>query len=221
MSIEVTTPSPAGAAGIPPLAGFRTDMEIMSAEDILAYVALALGNIGKQLDSYKAYVQEKQAAAADLNKALTMARTASRTGDDHTKFTQEQYTEFMLLLAKYPEDPGLQAAHKELLASWGGYIKPDGGDVGKLAMADLRVSGVNENLPGKADEQNGHLNPTEWKNVIDHITSSLEALNSDNEYTMMKLQTLMQQRNQISQFASNMLNSLHENAKAIIGNLRA
>jgi hypothetical protein len=221
MSIEVTTPSPAGAAGIPPLAGFRTDMEIMSPEDILAYVALALGNIGKQLDSYKSHVQEKQAAAADLNKALTMAREASRTGEQHERFTQEQYTEFMLLLAKYPEDEGLQAAHRELVRSWGGYIKPDGGPVGTLAMADLRVSGVNENLPGKADEQNGHLDPTEWKNVIDHITSSLEALNSDNEYTMMKLQTLMQQRNQISQFASNMLNSLHENAKAIIGNLRA
>lgn len=219
MSIEVTTASPAGTAGIPPLGGFRTDMEIMSPEDILAYVSLALGNIGKQLDSYKAYVQEKQAAAADLNKALNLAREASRAGHDHEKFTQEQYNEFMALLAKYPDDPGLKAAHKELLASWGGYIKPDGGQVGKLAMDDGRVSG--DKLFGKRDEQNAHLNPTEWKTVIDHITSSLEQLNSDNEYTMMKLQTLMQQRNQISQFASNMLNSLHENAKAIIGNLRA
>ena len=47
--------------GVSPLGGFRTDMEIMSPEDVLAYVALALGNIGKQLESYKAHVQEKQA----------------------------------------------------------------------------------------------------------------------------------------------------------------
>lgn len=211
-----TTPKIA-SLGVPALGGFRTDMEIMSPEDVLAYVSLALGNIGKQLEEYKKYVQEKQAVAADLNKALALARDASRAGGDQKKFTQAEYDEFMALLAKYPEDENLKAAHDQLLASYGGYNTPDGGTLGKFAMEDGRIH-ASKLAPG--DEQNGHLNPAEWKNITDHITSSLEQLNSENEYTMMKLQTLMQQRNQVSQFATNMLNSLHENAKAIIGNMR-
>ena len=204
--------------GVSPLGGFRTDMEIMSPEDVLAYVALALGNIGKQLESYKAHVQEKQAVAADLNKALAYARDASRAGGNQETFTQAEYDELMKLLDKYPDDENLKAALGQLMNSYGGFTDAAGVRRGTFVMDDGNKHG--SDTP-KIDEQNGHLNPGEWKNVIDHISSSLEQLNSDNEYTMMKLQTLMQQRSQISQFASNMLNSLHENAKAIIGNLRA
>lgn len=223
MTIEGTATSGVTSLGIPPLAGFRTDMEIMSPEDIMAYVSLALGNIGKQLEAYKAYVEAKQAAAADMNKFLAFAREASGPGEDHKQFTQEQYAEFMQLLAKYPDDQGLAAAHRLLLESWGGYDNANGQRIGgRLATDDGRVSGDDlPDWPVEPDAQNGGLSASEWKRVIDSVSSSLEQLNSDNEYTMMKLQTLMQQRNQISQFSSNMLNSLHENAKAIIGNMRA
>ncbi|HMJ12762.1 MAG TPA: hypothetical protein VK524_15175, partial [Polyangiaceae bacterium] len=163
--------------------------------------------IGAQLDDYKQDVDAKRAKADDVMTALAEARSVSTRGRDGT-FPDGKYAETMAVLAKYKDDdPAIQGAYEQLLRSYGPYTDPVSGENFRTTATDHK-------------DQNQGLSPKEWNEVMDQLKRSLESLNSDNELTMMKLQTLMQQRNQITQFASNMLNVLHENNKAVIGNIR-
>lgn len=186
---------------------FGTDVELMSADYIMWYVAQSLGNIGAQLDDYKRAVDQRRAKSEDIRNALALVTSVS-AGAEEGRFTEEEYGNLMRLLSSYGKtDPALQGAHDQLLRSYGGYVGADGIPVDPPS--------------GDGFDADKSLGEPEWNKVIDQLKQSQEALNSDNELTMMKLQTLMQQRNQISQFASNVLNTLHDNSKAIISNIRA
>jgi hypothetical protein len=114
----------------------------------------------------------------------------------------------MSTLAQFPDDPSLRAAYNTLWKSYGGYTDPKTGQ-------------VIPNQPSRLGaDSNKDLNSNEWLNVTKGVEESLSDLNSDNEMLMLNVQTLMQQRNQISQFASNVLNTMNESVKAVIGNLR-
>ena len=183
---------------------FGTDVELLSADYIIWYVGQALGDIGAQLDDYKRHVDKKREKAEEIRTILAQVTDASENG----QFAD--YDKAMQTLKSYAEnDPALAGAYEHLLRSYGPYQDAQGNPVGHATDEDHGI------------DNNRHLNQREWSKVIDQLKQSQEALNSDNELTMMKLQTLMQQRNQVSQFASNMLNVLHENAKAVIGNIRA
>jgi hypothetical protein len=198
---NTTTSGPSSVS--PESAFFGTNVELMSPDYIMWYVAQSLSSIGAQLDDYKRHVDEKRAKAEEIQKVLAEVTTAS-AGGRKGRFAEGEYDKSMAILAQYKEDEALNGAYEQLLRSHGGYVRPDGKQVDGLAGGD----------------HDSTLNSSEWNKVIDQLKQSLEALNSDNELTMMKLQTLMQQRNQVSQFASNMLNALHENSKAILSNLR-
>jgi len=58
------------------------------------------------------------------------------------------------------------------------------------------------------------------KSKIDNLQEEQRQINAGNEMVMMGLQSAMQQRTQILQTGSNLIASIHDAAKTIVGNLR-
>ena len=199
------------------------DLTLMGPGDVLAYFAKAMDNVGLQLKDFQNVVEERQAQAKEFRELLTEARRFGKGGGEVKDLPPEEYAAFMARLAKHAEsNPQIDAAYDQLLKSYGGYIDPETkAEVGTLAMDDGDKHDLHLNLlDPKKDTQNAHLNQDEWNNVVKNLEESLTNLNSSNELTMMKLQTLMQQRTQLTQFATNMLSQLNESAKSILTNLR-
>lgn len=268
------------------IAPMGKNIDLMSPEDILAYVALALDNIGSQLNDYKDAVVGKQKKAAVVRELMGEVRAMSQNGQPLTAYDKEKYDALMNKLASVKGgDPELEAVYDTFMKSYGGYTDAEGNDVGTLATddgmtfgqvleggkavnaaelkkmkpgeslgekdKDLKAKAASDPLSKKEDlgapklwdsqlpadtipspqtepakqleapdSQDAHLTVEELNQIAERLKSSLENLNSDNELTMMGLQQLMQQRNQISQFSSNMLNSVNEGLKSIIANWR-
>lgn len=263
--------------------GKNTDL--MSPEDILAYVALALDNIGSQLNDYKEIVVGKQKKAAVVRELMGEVRAMSQNGQPLTAYDKEKYDALMNKLASVKGgDPELEAVYGSFMTSYGGYTDAATGEsVGTLATddgmtfgqvleggkavnaadrkkmkpgeslgekdKDLKDKAASEPLskkdPGSMmpwdsplpadsipspqaapvqaqapDSQDASMSAEELNQIAERLKNSLENLNSDNELTMMGLQQLMQQRNQITQFSSNVLNSVNEGLKSIISNWR-
>lgn len=56
--------------------------------------------------------------------------------------------------------------------------------------------------------------------AVESVNAKLKSLNSDNEMTMLRLQDAMQSRTALISLTTNVLNSLHEAEKNVIGNMR-
>jgi len=69
------------------------------------------------------------------------------------------------------------------------------------------------------DERDARLTKFEIQTAIEQVKGAMEGLNSDSELTMMSLQQLMQQRNQISQFSTNMLSTLNDSMRSVVANI--
>lgn len=186
------------------------DIQLMGPGDVLAYVTLALSNLSQQLNDYKSQVMAKQEKASDVHAIVAELREWNTGGNGIKEMDRKRYADLMSRLAKYPNDPQLKAAYEMLLKSYGGYTD----SVTRVVVPDPPKD------PNHDIDVNKNLNGSEADKVIKNVEESLSNLNSDNELLMLNLQTLMQQRNQISQLASNVLNSMNESAKGLIANLR-
>lgn len=200
----------------------------MSADDIVMYVRSQLGSIDGQLNDYKNIVVAKQKKSEELREVTALLRELKGGRDElkggnaavDTSTEPEKYNRLMTLLAKNSDSASAKSAYDGLLDSYGGYQAtetielPDGRAVQK-GEVDGIMAGAD---PGDIHDVN--LNAIETQSVMDNVKQSLEGINSDNEMVMMELQKLMQQRNQITQFASNALNVDNETKKGVIGNIR-
>ncbi|HEU4405474.1 MAG TPA: hypothetical protein VFS43_09310 [Polyangiaceae bacterium] len=225
-------------------------MRTMSPEDIMNYVRSQLGSIDGQMADYKTDVEARQKKADELREAMSLLREMKQgDGSIQGHFPEEKYNRLMTLLGKNSGDPSARAAYETLLDSYGGYHAtedfslpgPNGNTLiergqqqGNMAGADrdpylrtpdgtpqLDANGQPVVNPNRGqDDQDCILDPTETQGVMDNVKQALESINSDNEMVMMELQKLMQQRNQITQFASNAMNLDNETKKSVIGNIR-
>jgi len=90
------------------------------------------------------------------------------------------------------------------------------------ALQHLEAAGVDVNALGMRTE--GEHAYTMTGQAMDaaeqSLSSDLRKINSGNEMRMVQLQSVMQQRGQITQLGSNMLSSLNDTARAIIQNTK-
>ncbi len=108
---------------------FGRGTKLMSPEQIMAYVALAMKNIGSQLQYYQEVMEDRQKKADALNKALAFARGLQPGsegvgiqgwGHNGAQMTQKQYDTLMQTLEPYLDDPAVKSAYDRLLGSAGG-----------------------------------------------------------------------------------------------------
>jgi prefoldin subunit 5 len=207
MSIDPT--SKVSASHTP--AVFATSVRLMGPDDVLAYVARALGDVGSQIDDIRKQVDARQAKSAELREIVAELRNMQGGGGDLTHYDAEKYDAMMTKLSHFAEGNGPAAkVYESFLQSYGGYrdTEKGGAIVGTLA-------GDKAN-----DSQDMLMNAAELTSAVKNIEEAQSALGSENEVTMMNLQQLMQRRNQVTQFSSNSLNSINEGLKSVIGNIR-
>jgi hypothetical protein len=70
-------------------------------------------------------------------------------------------------------------------------------------------------------QHSSEISAESLQNELDWAKNELTSLNSENELTMMRLNQLVQTRSQIISSSSNMLASINEGTKNVIGNMRA
>lgn len=210
-------------------------MSAMSPEDIMNFVRIALGSIDAQLNDYKELVEKRQEKAADISKAMSILRAGIAPNGELRPdcISDEEYSRAMNLLTKHLDIPEVRSARNAFLESYGDYrsdmtMELPGSDDGvddisgpNAVTKDGEVSSDLEKfVGGEWVNENRMMRADEFSGLMQNLQSGLESLNSDNEMIMMNVQKLMQQRNQVSQFASNMLKINDEMLMAIIGNLR-
>ena len=90
---------------------------------------------------------------------------------------------------------------------------------------ELKALAEQAGLTAEAGELDTYLQGGKWSSdslegLAQKMDSKMTALTSSTELTMISIQGLMQQRNQVLQLASNVIAALNEPAKNAIGNLR-
>jgi hypothetical protein len=70
-------------------------------------------------------------------------------------------------------------------------------------------------------EDGSRISAEQLQKELDWAKDQLTSINSDNEMTMMRLNSMMQLRSQVISSASNMQASINEGMKTVIGNMRA
>ncbi|MBK8172222.1 MAG: hypothetical protein IPK60_18015 [Sandaracinaceae bacterium] len=89
-----------------------------------------------------------------------------------------------------------------------------GARAGQDVAADLRSLGIEVPLDGDLFRRDAIAQQ------IEKVNGKLKQLNSDNEMTMIRLQDAMQSRTALISLATNVLNTMHEAEKNVIGNMR-
>lgn len=226
---------------------FGHEIKTMNADQIIAYVTMALGNIGDQLNDYKEVVMKQQADAKEIREALVLARQLNANGGDFKKGDLEaqgaNYNEMMTKLSHHLDNPSVKAAYESMLQSYGGYANTGTGELvgvasasGKVQItaAQVKAQDPNADLKKAVDavvngkvvfelssaKQDQIMNKEEMDSFVNSLNDALSGINSGNELMMMNLQQLMQFRNQISQFGSNNLKAMHDTAMGVISNTK-
>lgn len=90
------------------------------------------------------------------------------------------------------------------------------------ALQHLEAAGVDVNALGmRTDGKNAYTMTGQAMDAAEQsLSGKLRKINSGNEMRMVQLQSVMQQRGQITQLGSNMLSSLNDTARAIIQNTK-
>jgi hypothetical protein len=204
-----TTAASNSQLGAPTLPG----QGLMSPDEIMAYVASALNDISGQMDTIRQKIQARQERAREIREAQALFNTLTEGGDATIQRGTEEYEQLMKMLEKFKDDPKLGKAYNSLLTTVGGYTDANGNAV--EPTADMATT--DELKKALGDRK---LVKDEASKIGQYFQDALADLNSDNELVMMDLQKLAQQRNQVTQFSSNMLNAMNEGMKSVIGNIR-
>lgn len=69
-------------------------------------------------------------------------------------------------------------------------------------------------------DKNGNLSKEQWNIVVTNLKGASDTLGSNNQIDMMKLQSVINKQNEMSQMVSNNMSKLNQIAMSIIGNLR-
>lgn len=191
----------------------------MSAEDIMAYVQQALDNIDGGFKRYKDEIEARQAKANKIRELMSTIRANASAEGGNGHLGADKIKE---KLDAALEDPALQdSATQEVLQNLRNSYKVEerddggGGQVGADGIAGVDGDGHITDI-----ERYRGFGKEAVVDTLKNLEERLTTLNSDNELVMMNLQKLMQQRNQVTQFSSNVMNMINETLKGVIGNLR-
>ena len=181
------------------LSGFSIDM-------ILQYVQMRLTDIDGQIHDLQGDAESRKKQSDELRTFQNAVRSlvgVGKTGQGYDSETSNN--DEVRKITNADADQRLTAAMSE--------VKDNPTLVAKLQALhdDIFEGGANGS---KIDAQT-------LQNNLDWAKDQLTSINSDNELTMMRLNSLIQLRSQIISSASNEQASIHEGMKTVIGNMRA
>lgn len=217
-----------------------TPVKYMSPDDVIQYVESTLSNIDGQLSDYQAQAMEKNKTANEWRDYKKLVR--EYTDKDPSKFPTEQPArdqEIARIKTEFAEfedstDPDLKTAAKALesnaLPPYPDRQPPPAGP-DYSAYPDTRdgraLAGEawNSEVIGYRDSLHANLPKGVTKDdstaLLQTADDTLQSLNQDNELTLMRLNTLMQQRVQVTTKGTEQLASINQCVQAILQNMRS
>lgn len=191
-------PTGAGAAGIAPLSASHAEM---TPEQIIAYVAMRLGDIDDQFQAYRESFDRRSKIGDELKhmKASLAGVYVAGEGTSADNATAQLAADF----GKNLDD--IEAAYA---------AKPGSGDLEACDDFMGRMRDVQKQIA------EGKAVPVQVYDQLNaDIDQRLSGLSSESELQMMSMQQLMQSRSQVVSMCSNMLASLNESAKNILSKI--
>jgi hypothetical protein len=164
-----------------------------SPELILQYVASRLRDFDDQIRGFMEEAQGRRARADELHKFEEIVRSVTR--HDTTGFPDDQRAA--------ENTRACQALRKSM-----------------KELQDPELKSRVQNLIDQI-EKTSKVDPGSAQQALDYAKDELSSLNSDNEITMMRLNSIVQLRSQVIGASSNMQASINESMKTVIGNMRA
>ncbi|HEX9295855.1 MAG TPA: hypothetical protein VF881_08465 [Polyangiaceae bacterium] len=163
----------------------------LSMDMLLEYVAMRLESLDGQIEDFIGEANEKKAQSDELRRFQQGVRSVS--GYDSSGF-----------------------ANKESLNEEG----VSRVDAERLQVADPELKAKLDDLAQQIHDTN-RVKAEDVQPLLDYAKDRLASLNSDNEITMMRLNSIVQLRSQVIGSASNVQASINEGMKTVIGNMRA
>lgn len=208
----------------------------MSPDNIIEYVEKTLGNIDGQLADYQNDAMEKNKTANGWRDYKKLARDhADKPLSTEQPARDQELAQIKADFAQFENcsDPELKKAGLDLESKllpphtdrtqptgpdFSAYPDTDAGRGSARAAFQGAVNGYNQSL-----EQNHPAGITKDDATARGQTAdeALQTLNQDNELTLMRLNTLMQQRVQVTTKGSDQLSSLNQCIQAILQNMRS
>jgi hypothetical protein len=204
-SVTVSTPSDIAPEWEGVSKGLSPDM-------ILQYVQLRLANIDNQLKDFTNEVNDRKKRQDDLRafEAAVRELNSGPSGYDTTGFGEDSAVDSKKYDSKQSE---LNALSCEKLDNAKKQLSSASPDLAK------KLDGLKTDIM-EANDDGSKISSEKLNTLLDDAKDELSKLNSDNEMTMMRLSSLMQQRTQVVQFSSNVMSSLNDAAKSVLQNMR-
>jgi hypothetical protein len=204
-----STPPPPAPDTPPPYVSsdnFSLDLPYLgnfSPELILQYVQTRLADFDGQIADIMGDAKDKKARSEQLRQFENAVRSLVGVGGDGSRYNTttkgtNQSDENAKAGARL--DAAMQA------------LKDNPTLVGKLQTLKNQIF---------YGEHSSEINAEQLQTELDWAKNELTSLNSENELSMMRLNQLVQTRSQIISSSSNMLASINESTKTVIGNMRA
>ncbi len=177
---------------------------LISPADIMEYITMMLTDVDGQLHGFKAEAEKRNEAATSMRELAELMRKVK--DNPMGKNAQECWKirdEFKALAAK-TNDPEVKA----LISEWQEKTFP--------VTLDSNGKPYIHNKVGTSGAKK-----EDYEEGLKDIDGRLASLNTDNEFTMMSLSSLMQFRTRTTQFSSNVMGMLNDSMKSVISNTRA
>src|SRR5438067_9629270 len=101
------------------------------------------------------------------------------------------------------------------------YTSSPVGPFGSKLITGIDASNMYQAPDGTVMVKGDHkVSRDETKSAIDALTQDLSSLQSNNDTNMIKLQSAISSRSQMIEMISNMVHSIDDTAKNVVGNLR-
>ena len=169
----------------------------LSPDDVLQYVATRLGGIDDQIQDYMNEANNRRARSDELRRFQDAVRAVNTgPGFDTSGIEDDEARAIANANACDQLDAAISQLHDPEL---------------QKRLGNLRAAIVSS----------GKISAQDLQDQTDFAKDQLTALNSDNELTMMRLNSLFQLRSQVISASSNEEASINDGAKAVIGNMRA
>jgi len=169
------------------------DASGFSIDMIIQYVARRLGDIDDQIKGYMAEAEGRKAKADELHRFEEDVRAVLH--HDTSGFKDDQ-----------------QRADLNGKAMTALVAEQD--DFKDNPALQAKLQQLHDEILSSSKVQSA-------QEALDYAKDQLTTLNSDNELTMMRLNSVVQLRSQVISSASNMQASINEGVKTVIGNMRA
>jgi len=199
--------------------------EGLTAEGVMAYCASRLNSLDALIQSRFAEQQHRNSSLKEAGALLAKLSTwdhitRGKDGDkeiltNENQAVHRQFASELAALYNGSDDPQVKAKAAEAFAMVTGRpLALDG--YGKAAPQELDKSLVALKLEGIQE-----VETAKWSGFIGGVKSIQDNLTKDSELSMIQLQSVVSQRQLAVQMTTQLMQTMHESCKLVIGNVRS